>query len=262
MKWDTIQMQTDTDKKISFITLNRPERMNALNSQLIAELTEALDGCAADQSINVVVLQGAPKFFCVGADISEVGPLERAGQLYDYLDRVRVLFQKIESLPKPVIAAVEGYAVGGGCELALACDLRIAAESAKFGLPEIEIGAIPGAGGTSRLSRVVGLSRAKEMVFFGERISAEEAYRIGLVNKVFPVDRFKEETLSYAHKLAQKPTLAIRFSKQAIGLAFNLDLTTSRILEIFTGSIVHDTEDRREGMKAFLEKRKPVFRGK
>lgn len=261
MKSDTVVMETDADKKISFITLNRPKRMNALSSQLIAELTEALDLCTADGSTQVVILQGAPQFFCVGADITEVSDLAGAGGLYGYLDKVRILFQKIESLSNPVIAAIQGYALGGGCEMALACDLRVASESAQFGLPEIKIGAIPGGGGISRLPRVVGLACAKEMVFFGERISAQEAYRIGLVNRVFPDDRFKEDLLSYAHNLAQKAPLAVRFSKQAMNLAFSLDQTSSRILEIFSGSLVHGSEDRMEGMKAFLEKRNPIFRG-
>ncbi|MFH1950403.1 MAG: enoyl-CoA hydratase [Pseudomonadota bacterium] len=260
MQWDTIRMKTDGS--ISFITLNRPERMNALNFKLTAELTQALDKCAEDNSVNVVVLQGAPRFFCVGADITEVSDLTSAGQLYSFLDKVRVMFQKIEFLPKPVVAAVEGYALGGGCELALACDLRLASESARFGVPEIEIGAIPGAGGTSRLPRVIGPTRAKEMVFFGEQISAHEAYRIGLVNRVFPDDEFKDDVLSYVQKLAQKAPVAIRFAKQSINCGLTIDPTSSRIIEALSGSVVHDTEDRKEGMKAFLEKRKPVFQGK
>ena len=250
MKWDTIQMDTDTDRNVSFITLNRPERMNALNFQLIAELTEALDRCAEDELINVVVLQGAMRYFCVGADIKEVSELEGACQLYSFLDKVRIMFQKIELLPKPVVAAVQGFALGGGCELALACDLRLAAESAEFGVPEIQIGAIPGGGGTSRLSRVIGPTWAKEMVFLGERVSAHEASRVGLVNRVFPNDRFKEEVLSYAHKLGQKAPLAIRFAKQSIDCSFSIDPSSSRIIEVLSGALVHDTEDRKEGMKA------------
>lgn len=260
MRWDTIQ--TRTTARIAYITLNRPQRMNALNSKLIAEMTDALNRFGEDESVNVVVLQGAPKFFCVGADITEVSDLTGAGQLYDFLDKVLVMLQKIEFLPKPVVAAVEGYALGGGCELALACDLRLAAESARFGVPEIEIGAIPGAGGTSRLPRVVGPTWAKEMVFFGEPISAQEAYRIGLVNRVFPDDEFKDDVLSYTQKLAQKAPVAIRFAKQSINCGLTIDPASSRIIEALSGSIVHDTEDRKEGMKAFLEKRKPVFKGK
>jgi enoyl-CoA hydratase len=236
--------------------------MNALNSQLVAELAQAIDTCVEDNTSNVLVLRGTEKFFCVGADIAEVTELQSTGQFYSFLDRVRVLFQKIEYLPKPVIAAVEGYALGGGCELALACDLRLASESAQFGVPEIDIGAIPGAGGTSRLPSVVGPTRAKEMVFFGEPVPAHEAYRIGLVNRVFPKAEFEEEVVAYAQKLARKAPLAIRFAKQSINCGLTLDPTSSRIIEALSGSLVHDTEDRKEGMKAFLEKRKATFRGK
>jgi len=260
MRWDTIQMRTTA--KIAYITLNRPRSMNALNFKLIAELTEALDKFGEDEAVHVVVLQGAPRFFCVGADIKEVSELTRAIQLYGFLDKVRAVFQTIELLPKPVVAAVEGYALGGGCELALACDLRLAAESAQFGVPEVEIGSIPGAGGTSRLPRLVGPARAKEMVFFGESISAQEAYSIGLVNRVFPTDSFKENVETYAQKLAQKAPLAVRFSKQSINCGLTIDPASSRIMEALSGSVVHDTEDRQEGMKAFLEKRKATFRGK
>lgn len=183
MQLDTIQMEID--KNIVIITFSRPQKMNTLNSQMIAELNQALDKCTKDSAIRVIVLQGAKKHFCVGADISEVPQIANAFEGYIFLEKMSEIFKKIEFFPKPVIASVQGLALGGGCELALACDFRLASESAQFGLPEIEIGAFPAAGGTSRLPRIIGPTWAKEMVFFGERISAHEAYRIGLVKSSF-----------------------------------------------------------------------------
>lgn len=257
MQFDTIQMEIDGN--IAVVTLNRPQKLNALNSQLVSELTQALDKCAKDSMIRVVVLQGVKKYFCVGADISEVPEMINALKGFIFLEKTREIFIKIELFPKPVIASIEGLALGGGFELALACDLRLASESAQFGVPEIEIGAFPAAGGTSRLPRMIGPTRAKEMVFLGERISAHEAYRIGLVNRVFPDNRFQEEVLTFAHKLAEKAPLAIRLAKQSMDQGFSMDSSSSRIIETLLGAMILDTEDRKEGMEAFLGKEKTHF---
>lgn len=257
MQLDTIQMEID--KNIVIITFSRPQKMNTLNSQMIAELNQALDKCTKDSAIRVIVLQGAKKYFCVGADISEVPQIANAFEGYIFLEKMSEIFKKIEFFPKPMIASVQGLALGGGCELALACDFRLASESAQFGLPEIEIGAFPAAGGTSRLPRIIGPTWAKEMVFFGERISAHEAYRIGLVNRVFPDKTHSKEVLSFAYKLALKPPHAIRLAKQSIDQGLSLGSYSARIIEALLGALILDTEDRKEGMKAFLEKRKPIF---
>jgi len=171
------------------------------------------------------------------------------------------VFRKVELHPKPVIAAIEGLALGGGCELALACDLRLASESAQFGVPEVGIGAFPAGGGTSRLPRIIGPTRAKEMVFMGERISAHDAYQMGMINRVFPEDQFKKEVISYTDKLAKKAPLAIRLAKQSMDHGFSLDNHSSRVIEALFGGMALGTEDGKEGMKAFYEKREPVFRG-
>lgn len=260
MQFDTIEIEID--RNIAFITLSRPRRMNALNFKMIAELNQALDKCIEDSIIRVIVIQGAKGYFCVGFDINEMPETANALEGYIFLEKTGEIFERIELFPKPVIASIEGLALGGGCELALACDLRLASESAQFGLSEINIGLFPAAGGTSRLPRIVGPTMAKEMVFLGERITAHEAYLIRLVNRIFPDGKYAEEVFSFAYKLAQKPPLAIRLAKQSMDRSLSSDPHSSRIIEALLGALILNTEDRKEGIKAFLEKREPIFYGK
>ena len=259
MDWDTIRMEID--ENMAIITIDRPKQMNALNAHLLGEMMQALDKAAKDQLVRVVVIQGTKKFFCAGADISEVVKMTGAYKGFIFLQKAGEVFKKLESLPKPVVAAVQGLALGGGCELALACDLRLASESARFGVPEVAIGAFPAGGGTSRLPRIIGPTRAKEMVFFGEPVSGREALEMGLVNRVFADDTFGEEVLAYARKLAQKAPVAIRLAKQSMDSGYSLDNHSSRDIEALLGAMAMGTEDGKEGMRAFAEKRKPVFRG-
>jgi enoyl-CoA hydratase len=255
MPWSTLLIEKNGKKAV--LTLNRPERMNSLNSKLIKELIQALGKCCEDDSVRVVVIQGNHKVFCAGTDIAELNQIANLLDGYAFLVKVRDLFRKIELFPKPVIAAVEGLALGGGCELALACDLRLAAESAEFGLPEIDLGALPGGGGTSRLPRIVGLAKAKEMVFLGERVSAREAYRIGMVNQVFSNDIFREEVSAFSHRLTKKSKKGIYLAKLSMDYGLSVDLNTARDVEVLFGAVALSSSETKEGVKAFLEKRKP-----
>jgi enoyl-CoA hydratase len=246
---------------IAVIRVNRPDKLNALNAETIAQLDAAVRRIAADDAIRGVILTGAgEKAFVAGADIAELaemGPLtgiavSRAGQ---------ATFRMLEQLPKPVIAAVNGFALGGGLELALACHMRIASAKARFGLPEVKLGIIPGYGGTVRLPRLVGKGRALEMILTGEMIDAEEAFRIGLVNRVVAPD----ELLTYAKQLLEKiianGPVAIRMAIEAVDRAMETTLDDSLILESNMFGLLSATADMHEGMKAFLDKRTPEFKG-
>ena len=178
----------EKDRGIGIITFNRPKSMNAMNSEFISEFNQLIDDIVKDDEVSVVIIKGNEKFFVAGADIKEIIGIDTPMEAHDFAAKLQYLFSRIEDLEKPVIAAVSGLALGGGCELALSCDMRIAADNASFGLPEIKIGIIPGAGGTQRLPRLVGVGRAKELLYTGDPIGADEAYRIGLVNKVVPLD--------------------------------------------------------------------------
>lgn len=260
MPYETLEM---TQKEhVAWVTIQRPKALNALNRKVLEELSDVLDVFENSTDLSVCVLTGAgDKAFVAGADISEMAglnPLE--AQAFCRLGQD--VFLKIESIDKPVLAAVNGFALGGGCELALACDLIFASEKARFGQPEINIGVIPGFGGTQRLPKAIGMWRAKEWIYLGEMVDAKKAYEIGLVNAIFPADSLLEEVESIAGKLAAKPLFAIGQAKKAIQKGLVLDLHTGSTLERDAFSLTFSSEDRTEGMQAFLEKRKPSFKGK
>lgn len=260
MSYETII--SEVEENVAIIKFNRPKVLNAINPKVVEEMKDALEKVASDQSIKVLILTGeGDKAFVAGADIAVMSaftPLEgrsfsRQGQ--------EVLFQ-LEALPIPVIACVNGFALGGGIEIAMACDFIYAADSAKFGQPEITLGIIPGFGGTQRLSRLVGKSMAKELCMTGAMISAQEAKDIGLVNKVFPKEALWEETMKMAKLLASKGRVSIRAVKDTIERGYDQDLRTGCYMESDAFGICMASEDAREGMGAFLEKRKAEFKGK
>jgi enoyl-CoA hydratase len=247
---------------IGILTINRPEKMNALSTELTTELKQALDEIEEDKDLRVLVITGAgEKAFVAGADINEL--VDRDALLGRRVSRFRQeLFSRIENLPVPVIAAVNGFALGGGLELALACNIRIASEKAKFGAPEVKLGIIPGDGGTQRLPRLVGLGRAMEMVVTGDFVDAEEAYRIGLANKVVPDEELMETTMALAKKIASRPPLAVKYAKEAVNRSQEGDAASGYALESYLHALSCTTEDKKEGVTAFLEKRKGEFKGK
>lgn len=248
-------------EQLAIITLNRPP-MNALNSQLVYELGEAVAEIKGDSSIKSAIVTGSgEKAFAAGADVNEVlknSPLEQ----YDYLQLLLGVFTDLENLEKPTIAAINGLTLGGGCELVLTCDFRIASERARFGQPEINIGVIPGGGGTQRLTRLIGVGRAKEMLYLGNMIDAKTAEQYGLVNKVVPDYQLMEEAEKLAAQLSSKPVIAMRMVKRAVNMGRHIDLHSALNLEIESFMVSFATEDRVEGIKAMLEKRKPNFKGK
>jgi enoyl-CoA hydratase len=247
--------------RVAIITINRPEKRNALNIQTRAEGAQILEELREDESVGVVVFTGAgDKAFIAGADIAEFA--DRTALTQRDVMVARSLFTAIDSFPKPVIAMVNGYCLGGGCELALACDLRIASETASFGQPEINLGIIPGGGGTQRLTRLVGEGKAMELILTGEIIDAHTAYNIGLVNLVVPAADLEAKTMEIANRIAEKSPVALRMAKEAVKLASrsNLDEGLRREVDLF--ALCFSSEDKDEGVRAFLEKRKPVFKGK
>lgn len=260
MAYETIEWAQE--EGLDRITINRPKALNALNRTVLEELNDVLGRFERDAASKVCVITGAgDKAFVAGADIAAMAkltPLEaeafcRFGQ---------EVFLKIEAIEKPVLAAVNGFALGGGTELVLACDLAYASENARFGQPEINLGIIPGFGGTQRLPKVIGLRRAKEWIYTGDLVDAKTAKAFGLVNAVFPPERLMEEVEAVARKLASKPSYALGQAKKAIEKGFPLDLSTGSVLEREAFSMTFASEDRREGIEAFLEKRKPAFKGK
>lgn len=249
------------DGAVATIQLNRPQKKNSFNAQMRQEMENLLRDLARKRGIRAVIITGGDEIFCAGADIGEIQGAISAEAAYQHAREFQVLFDQVESLPQPVIAVVSGYALGGGCELALACDFRIASENARFGLPEIKIGAFPGGGGTQRLTRLIGVAKAKEMILTGDPISAQEALAIGLVMKVTSKEKYLEETNSFAVKLAALPRLALQTSKMLINRSQEVDLATGLELEARAfGGIAH-THDLAEGTKAFLAKRNANFTG-
>lgn len=248
-------------ERVAIITINRPEKRNALNIQTRAEGAQILEELRDDEGIGVVVFTGAgDKAFIAGADIAEFAG--RTALTQRDVMVARSLFTAIDTFPKPVIAMINGYCLGGGCELALACDLRISSETASFGQPEINLGIIPGGGGTQRLTRLVGEGKAMELILTGEIINAHTAYNIGLVNMVVPAADLEAKTMEIANRIAEKSPVALRMAKEAVKLASrsNLDEGLRREVDLF--ALCFSSEDKDEGVKAFLEKRKPVFKGK
>jgi len=252
----------EREESTLWVILNRPHRLNAFNEVLMEELADALDTAEKDPSVRCLVITGeGDRSFSAGLDLTMVPKatpvkaeeVSRAGQK---------LFGRIEEIPKPVIASINGFALGGGLELALACDFRIAAEHAELGSPEINIGIIPGWGGTQRLVRNVGLTRAKEMVMLGNALKADEALKIGLVNKVVHYDKLKEETTALAKRLCEEPPIALKYAKHALNFGSQVPLDVGLRLESGLLALLFSTEDLKEGLEAFMSKRKAEFKGK
>jgi enoyl-CoA hydratase len=245
-------------ERVGLVALNRPQFMNALNGVLLGELMDALQALDADGSIGAIVITGSERVFAAGADIKEMANATAVEMLLrDSVSR----FDRIRQVKKPVIAAVSGWCLGGGCELAMSCDMIIASESARFGQPEITIGVIPGAGGTQRLTRAVGKAIAMEMVLNNRTLSAEEALQYGLVNRVVPVERCLDEALGLAKEVAGRAPLATRLGKEAVNHAFDAFLTEGLASERRAFYYLFSTQDQKEGMAAFIEKRKPEWKG-
>jgi enoyl-CoA hydratase len=244
------------------VTVNRPDKMNALNGQTMDEFANVFESIKTNEEIFVVIITGSgEKAFVAGADISELNKLDVLSAK-EFSEKGNKIFRMIETLDKPVIAAVNGFALGGGCELALSCHLRFASDNAKFGQPEVNLGIIPGYGGTQRLARLVNSARALEMILTGEMINADEAYRIGLVNKIFPQTELLTKSLEFAEKISSKGQQAIRFSLKAVKATDNFTLRDGLSYEASLFALVCGTEDFKEGTKAFLEKRKPQFKNR
>lgn len=259
MSYETLLVNVEGG--IATITLNRPKFLNALNSRLLDELGIVLDEIAADEGIRVLILTGAgEKAFVAGADIAELSQLNPIQAKY-FARKGHGAMEKIQAMPIPVIAAVNGFALGGGLELALACDFIYASENAKIGLPEINLGIIPGFGGTQRLSRQVGKNMAKEMIFTGKMISAAEAERKGIINRVLPQDKLMEEVKKIAGIIASKGKVSLNAAKQAINDGMDADLETGCGIEINSFALCMASPDAKEGTGAFLEKRTPEFKG-
>lgn len=246
---------------IAIITLNRPQSLNAINTKLAQEFEEVVVKVSEDDDIRVVIITGGNKVFCVGADIKEAITKETTLLQQINIRRHYRFYQKIEDMGKPVIAAIAGHCLGGGLEIALACDLRIVAENTSIGDAHSKIGVIGGAGATTRLPRLVGMTKAKEMIFTGDPIDAQEAYRIGLVNKVVPVESLMDEAMKMAETLQQRPPITLRLSKMCINDGMRMDLLSSLEYEQKCSVILGLSEDTKKGIKAFIEKRKPVYKG-
>lgn len=249
----------EVNSYVATLTLNRPQVLNALNRSMVDEIDAAIDRIARDNNIRVVVLTGAGKHFAAGADVNDMalmGPEEARSFAFG------TIFNKLENLPQPVIAAVKGYALGAGFEMALTADIRLAGSSARFGLPEINLGIMPGAGGTQRLPRLIGNAQAKELIFLGHNIDAPTALQLGLVNRIVADEELLDEALKMAEKMSAKPPLALKMAKRTINTGLNLDIKSGTDLEVISWSDLFATEDQKEGMKAFLEKRKPNFTGR
>ena len=247
--------------KLEVITINRPNVLNALNDETISELHQALREIFKDEQVRVVIFTGAgEKAFVAGADIGELKVCDALSGHRKSINGQRLLYH-VENMEQVAIAAINGFALGGGCELALACDIRIASENAKLGQPEVNLGIIPGYGGTQRMARLVGKGKAKELIFTGDMIDAAEALRIGLVEKVVPQAELMKTAQEMAAKIISKGPLAIKAAKRAINLGLDVDLKSGLEYEAMEFSAICATEDKTEGTSAFLEKRKPNFRG-
>jgi enoyl-CoA hydratase len=251
----------DRDGAVAMVTINRPKVLNALNTQTIEELRRAMEELAGDAAIRAIVLTGAgDKAFVAGADINELAVLTPA-QGQEHARRGQAVFEYIEQLGKPVIAAINGFALGGGCELAMACTMRIAADTARMGQPEINLGIVPGYAGTQRLPRLVGKGLALEILLTGDMIAAARAYEIGLVNRVVPAADLVAEAKKLAATLASKAPLAARYIIQAVNHGFEMSHADAQVLEASLFGLVASTSDMREGTRAFLDKRKADWKG-
>lgn len=254
-------LASTVESGITLITLNRPEAANSLSIQMLNELREVIVACKFDPSVRCVIITGAgEKAFCAGADLKERAGMDTS-QVRKTVSLIREIMNELEALPQPVIAVVNGVAFGGGTELALACDIRIALETAKFGLTETSLGIIPGAGGTQRLPRLIGKGRAKELIFTARRIDAGEAREIGLVEYVMPADSLLDKALDIARQIVRNAPIAITQAKFSIDKGLNVDLNTGLSIEQNAYELTIPTKDRLEGIQAFKEKRSPIFVG-
>lgn len=252
----------EKEEGIALMYINRPKALNAINADVLKEMEQAIDALDADDEVRVVIITGAgEKSFVAGADIVWMYNMDQPG-CRKFSAYGEYVFRKLERMEKPVIAAVNGFALGGGCELAMACDIRLASETAVFGQPEVGLGIIPGFGGTQRLPRLVGEGRAKELTYTANTIKADEAYRIGLVNHVYPADQLMEEAKKLAKRIIKQAPLAVAYAKHAIIVGMQCDLDSAMAIEadMFGNSCA--TEDKSEGMGAFIEKRKPTWKNK
>lgn len=252
----------ERDGSVAIIKLNRPEKMNALNSQLLGELAELLDQYENDSSVKVLVITGNGKAFCAGGDVNRDDKGDPLRTFLKFARLTRDTFYRIENFQKPVIAAINGYAFGGGLELALCCDMRIASEKAKMGLTETKLGVVPGAGGTQRLPRLIGLAMAKQLIFTAGIISGAEAYRIGLVNAVVPLEECLSKAMELAKEVSLRAPLAVQASKKCINMSSQVDLESGLNYEAECVKYVFTSEDKLEGGNAFREKRDPVWKGR
>lgn len=256
MQWKNIRLEQE--EAIWILTVDRPEARNALDTLTVKELNQALDTLDTSKPGVMILTGGGDKAFVAGADIAAL----RARKRSEAFDRINQgLFNRIEEWPWPVIAAVNGFSLGGGCELALACDIRIASENARFGLPEASLGIIPAGGGTQRLPRLIGLSRAKDWILTGDIYDAQEALRAGLVSKVVPLEKLMETAKEVARKILARAPLAVRLAKLSLNQAARTPLDAGLMIETLVQAILFESKDKYEGMTAFLEKRKPTFTG-
>ncbi len=259
LKLNNIKLQIEG--KIAVITMNRPKALNALNNETLDELNTIIEGIGENKEILGVIIAGTGKAFVAGADIVQMQPY-KGEEGRSYSEYAQGVFNKIEALGKPIIAAVNGYALGGGCELAMSCDLRIASENAVFGQPEASLGVIPCFGGTQRLPRLIGSGRAKELIFTGRRVKAQEAFAIGLVNKVVPEEALLNEAKGMMSAIISKAPMAVKYAKISINKGADLDLGNALELEKDLAALTFASADKDEGMTAFIEKRDPIFRNK
>lgn len=249
---------TDRQHPIAVVTLNRPEVLNALSPALLANLCEALEALNADPQVLAIILTGDERAFASGADVKAMVDLSPSGVLQA---NTLGFWKRLRNIEKPLIAAVAGYAFGGGCELALQCDLIVAAETARFAQPEIKLGIMPGAGGTQRLAKAIGPYRAMELILTGEPLSAREAFELGLVNRLVPKERLLDEARQLAEQIASRPAIAVRLAREAVRYGVENTLREGLEIERRNFTLLFDTHDQAEGMAAFLEKRPPKFTG-
>lgn len=260
MAYQNILVQRE--ENIGLIQVNRPDKLNALSKATIEELIQAVDELGCDTSVRVIIFAGTRKSFVVGADIEELNTLKSAVEATESVGLLHTLLNRIDKLEKPTIMAINGFALGGGCELAMSGDIRIAADTARFGQPEINLGLIPGGQGTQRLPRLIGRGMAKLLIFTGDHITAAEAYRLGLVEQVVPAAELMATARALAQKLAAKSPLILAIAKKAINEGMEADLQRGCEYEKVLFGVAASTEDRVEGTTAFLQKRKPVFKGR